>query len=184
MAVSAAIADASVESSAPGRVDVAVLGWELVPAATADADAAALGQRLFPAAPGATGQAVVVAANDSALLGAVRTALSAETVRPLTDQVVVVSPTITAFSITARLRVYRGPDPATVLQQSTAALAAYLTRVRRLGYDVTRAGIIAALGVPAVQNVLLDSPAADIVCTPAQIADPHPITVVVEGAAE
>lgn len=184
LAVSSAITDVSVVSGQPGRVDVTVLGWHAVDAVGADPAAVAQGARLFPAAGVDAGLAPVLAESAAALLDAVRTALAAETVRPLTDQVVVQAPVVLAYAITARLRTYAGPDPASVLAQSTAALAAYLTRVRRLGYDVTLAGIVAALAVPGVQNVLLDSPSADIVCQPDEIADATLIDITLEGIAQ
>jgi phage-related baseplate assembly protein len=184
LAVSSAIADVSVVSSAPGRVDVAVLGWRAVEAVGADPAAVARGARLFPAAIAGAGLVPVLAEADSALLDAVRAALSAETVRPLTDHVVVHAPAVLAYEISARLRIYGGPDPASVLAQSTAALSAYLGRVRRLGYDSTLAGIVAALAVPGVQNVLLDSPTADIVCQPDEIADATLIAITIEGLAQ
>ncbi len=184
MAVSADIADVSVVSPAAGRVDVAVLAHMIVPAADADPQDAAIGARLFPAVVPATDEAVVVAPNDSPMLLAVIAALNAEDVRPLTDQVVVAAPVVLTTPIVARLSIYRGPDPSTVVAKAQAALAAHLAAIRLLGYDMNRAGIIAALAVPGVQNVLLDSPAADIVCAAGEIAVATSVSVSVVGVTE
>jgi phage-related baseplate assembly protein len=180
MGVSAGIIDVGVSSGAPGRVDVCVLGHEIVEAAQATEAEATVGAILFPDVPVQTGQAVIIARNNSALLNAVIAALSDENVRPLTDQVVVFGPQVKQAAIVARLNVYRGPDPGTVLAQAQAALTAYLQRIRFLGYDMTRAGIIGALAVPGVQNVLLDSPAADIECAFDQVAIASSVSVTVE----
>lgn len=180
MGVSTDIIDVSVASGAPGRVDVCVLGHEIVNAAQATEAESMVGAILFPEVPVPSGQAVIVARNDAPLLKAVILALSHENVRPLTDHVVVFAPQVQAVPVLARLHVYQGPDPATVLAQSRMALSAHLQRIRRLGYDMTRAGLIGALAVPGVQNVLLDSPAADIVCAFDQLA----VAVAVELSVE
>ncbi len=170
LGVSNAILDVSVTSGAPGRVDVCVLGYEIDAAdAVTEAEAAA-GAILFSNVTVADGEAIIVARNNSALLNAVISALSAETVRPLTDHVVVFAPIIKQTTIVASLSVYRGPDPSTVLAQAQAELSAYLSRIRVLGYDMTRAGIIAALAVPGVQNVVLETPADDLVCASNEVA--------------
>lgn len=180
MGVSADIIDVGVTSSAPGRVDVCVLGHETVEVAQATEAEVMVGAILFPDVPVQTGQVVIVARNNSALLNAVIAALSDENVRPLTDQVVVFGPQVKTAQIEARLHVYRGPDPAMVLTQAQNELSAYLQRIRYLGYDMTRAGLIGALDVPGVQNVLLDSPAADIECAFDQVAIASSASVTVE----
>ena len=180
MGVSADIIDVGISSSAPGRVDVCVLGHEIVETGQVTEAEATVGAILFPDVPVQTGQAVIVARNNSALLNAVIAALSDENVRPLTDQVVVFGPQVKTAQIEARLHVYRGPDPAMVLTQAQNELSAYLQRIRYLGYDMTRAGLIGALDVPGVQNVLLDSPAADIECAFDQVAIASSASVTVE----
>ena len=97
------------------------------------------------------------------LISAVDAVLSSDTVRPLTDNVTVQSATIVNYSVTAVLTVLPGPDGSVVLAQAQAALDAYIAETQRLGRDVTRSGIFAALHQPGVQNVSLTAPAADIV---------------------
>lgn len=118
------------------------------------------------------------------VLAAVDTTLSAEDVRPLTDQVTVQAAEIIEFQVTAALTLYPGPDSAVVLADANARLADYLARNRRLGRDVTRSGIFAALHTEGVQNVALTQPAADLVITPTQAAFATATTVTVAGTAE
>ena len=97
------------------------------------------------------------------LISAVDAVLSSDTVRPLTDNVTVQSATIVTYSVTAVLTVLPGPDGSVVLAQAPAALDADIAETQRLGRDVTRSGLFAALHQPGVQNVSLTAPAADIV---------------------
>ena len=97
------------------------------------------------------------------LISAVDAVLSSDTVRPLTDNVTVQSATIVTYSVTVVLTVLPGPDGSVVLAQAQAALDAYIAETQRLGRDVTRSGLFAALHQPGVQNVSLTAPAADIV---------------------
>ena len=138
LSASGDVLDASVESPTPGLVVVSVLSR------TGDGTAS------------------------SPLQAAVDAALNAETVRPLTDTVQVRSATIVPFTVDATLTLYPGPDTAVVMADAEARLLAYVADNHRLGRDITRAGLIAALVTAGVQNVVLATPAADIEITPAQ----------------
>ena len=70
-----------------------------------------------------------------------------------------------------------------VLADANARLTAYLDANRRLGRDITRSGIFAALHTAGVQNVALAQPAADVVTTPSQAAFCTARTVTVGGTA-
>lgn len=98
-----------------------------------------------------------------ALLAKVAAALNAEDIRPMTDHVTVQSATIVPYQVVAELTMYPGPDADVIRDAALAALAKYIDSVARIGYDVTRSGIIAALHQPGVQNVSLTQPAANIV---------------------
>lgn len=102
------------------------------------------------------------------VLTAVETALSAEDVRPITDAVTVQAATIVDFAINATLTFFVGPDKAIITANAQASLSAWLAENRRLGRKGPRAGIIAALMVDGVQNVILTSPAVDVAVTSAQ----------------
>lgn len=134
------VSDASVESPTPGEVVVTILSR------TGDGTA------------------------PPELLAAVDERLNAETIRPLTDLVTVQSATIIPFTIEADLIFLNGPDQSLVTTQAQSQLDDYLTATLRLGRDVSRSGIIAALFAEGVQNVILNEPAADIVITRAECA--------------
>jgi phage-related baseplate assembly protein len=96
------------------------------------------------------------------LLEAVREAVNAERVRPMTDRVTVLSATIVPYTIEAELSIYPGPDVDVVRQTAEEAAALYVEQQRRIGYDVTLSGIYAALHQPGVQNVNLISPVGTV----------------------
>lgn len=127
-------------------------------------DAAAYGP---PETPGVVRVAVLSRTGSGAasagLLDAVEATLSAEDVRPLTDNVQVESAAIVNYSVAATLTFYPGPDSAVVMQAAQDALEAYAEANHRLGRDVTLSGIYAALHQEGVQNVALTSPAANVV---------------------
>jgi len=148
------VLDASVTSPDPGEVVVAVL------ARSGDGTAA------------------------PDLLATVEARLTDDSVRPLTDHVTVQSADILDFAVTATLTFLSGPDRAIVLASAQARLDTHLAEIRRLGRDVTRAGIIAALHPPGVQNVALASPAADIVLTRLQAGHCTGIAITDGGVAE
>lgn len=104
------------------------------------------------------------------LLALIDEALSADTVRPLTDEVTVRSVELVPFDIDARLTLYPGPDAAMILAAANAALNALLTAQRSIGRDITRSALFAALHVGGVQSVEMVSPAADIVIDDTQVA--------------
>lgn len=96
------------------------------------------------------------------LIAKVEAALNAERVRPITDQVTVLSASVVNYSVAAQLVVYPGPDSSLVLDAAQAAITAYTEDQHRMGYDITLSGIYAALHQPGVQRVNLTSPAANI----------------------
>lgn len=105
------------------------------------------------------------------LLNAVGGALNAQDVRPVSDDVQVQSAQIVPFEVRAVLHVYPGPAAKPLLDAARQALADYIEKTRKLGYDVTRSGLFAALHQPGVQRVDLLSPAADIVMASTQAGD-------------
>ncbi|WP_036041605.1 baseplate assembly protein [Bradyrhizobium yuanmingense] len=119
-----------------------------------------------------------------ALVAKVDAALNAEDIRPMTDHVIVASAEIVPFAIEAVLTMYPGPDPEVVRQAALDKLHEYISKVQRIGYDVTRAGIIGALVQPGVQNVALASPAADVVITDSQAPYCSDIDVTNAGATD
>jgi phage-related baseplate assembly protein len=120
---------------------------------------------------------------DAGLLATVNVALNYESVRPLTDRVTVRSAEIVNYAVVATLYFYDGPSSATVLSAAQAAIAAYVADRHKIGHDVTRSGIFAALHQSGVQNVVLTSPAADVVIASYQAAYCTGITITNGGVA-
>lgn len=114
------------------------------------------------------------------VLDAVRAVLDGP-VRPLTDLVTVQAADPVDFAVTAELFVFAGPDQTLILNTAQASLAAYLASARRLGRDIPRSALIAALHVGNVQRVNLLAPVADIAVTPAQFGNPSATTVTIAG---
>lgn len=97
--------------------------------------------------------------------------VSDETRRPLTDFVTVQSAEIVEYAVDATLTTFSGPDGGVVLAAAQDSLNAYIEASHRIGRDITRSAIFAALHVEGVQNVELTTPAADIVISRTQA--PH-----------
>lgn len=121
---------------------------------------------------------------DQAVLDAVAAALSAEEVRPLTDQVTVQPAVLVPFSVEAILTLYPGPDEEVVLQAAQDALNAYIEKTHRLGLDVSLSGLYKALHAEGVQRATLVQPAADVVVTPQQVSLCEAITITLGGRDE
>lgn len=118
------------------------------------------------------------------LLDAVAAALSADNVRPLTDQVTVQAAQIVLYEVVATVYTYAGPDSALVLAESQRKLVAYIEEAHRLGRDVPRSGIFSVLHSEGVQRVELVSPAADIVIDRTQAPHCTSITITPGGVDE
>jgi len=96
------------------------------------------------------------------LLATVKTALSADDVRPLTDQVLVQSAEIVPYTIAASLVILGGVSAQTVLDAAQASAQAYADSAHALGTGATIGGLIAALAVSGVHDVVLSSPVATV----------------------
>jgi phage-related baseplate assembly protein len=96
------------------------------------------------------------------LVADVDAALNNDAIRPLTDAVTVLSAAIVSYAVEAELTLFRGPDSAVVLQAATDAVQAYADESHRLGRDIVRSGIFAALHQEGVESVKLIRPSADI----------------------
>lgn len=94
---------------------------------------------------------------------AIRLHLRDEGIRPLTDVVHVLPPTVRGVNIEARLTLYPGPDAVVVQSRATSALGDWLERNRMLGMNLRRSAIFARLHQEGVHSVELIAPAEDIV---------------------
>lgn len=118
---------------------------------------------------------------DQQLLEKVDAALNKETVRPLTDRVVVQSASIIDYTVDAELVLYPGPDANVILQSARDALQKYVSEMHRVGFDVTLSGIYQALHRPGVQTVNLNTPTASIMVSDGQAAYCTAINLAIAG---
>lgn len=102
-------------------------------------------------------------APSSDVIERVHLALSKDDAIPGTDIPMVRAPAITAYEIRLKLRVKRGPDRASIETVSRAALIDYAASRHLVGEPVFLAGITAAAKVGGVENVIIETPAADLV---------------------
>ncbi|PHM73716.1 baseplate assembly protein [Xenorhabdus kozodoii] len=141
------VADASVISPAPAHVTVSILSRE------------------------GNGTA------SDELIALVNRALNDEDVRPVADRLTVQTARIIDYEIDAVLYCYPTPEYEPILQDARARLTRYTAEQHRIGRDIVRSAIFAALHVPGVQRVELKTPARDIIldktqasfCTRAQV---------------
>ncbi|PWC12645.1 baseplate assembly protein [Brenneria corticis] len=132
------VADVSVISPSPASVNVSVLSREGNGAASQE------------------------------LIAIVTAALNGEDVRPVADRVTVQSAAIVPYEIDATLYLYPGPEAEPIRAAAEQKLKTYISAQHRLGRDIRRSAIYAALHVEGVQRVELAKPAADIVLNDAQ----------------
>lgn len=174
LSASGDVLDASATSSSPDDIRALVLGVldangaspELVTAMTTAMDSAIWPGNVLVSLLSrvANGEA------DPTLVAAVNAALSADTVRPLTDTVTVQSAEIIDYTVEATIYTYAGPDSTVVLAASRARLDAYIEESHRIGRDVTLSGLYSVLHSPGVQRVELTAPLADVVVDRTQAA--------------
>jgi phage-related baseplate assembly protein len=139
LSVDPSIADVQVISSAPGTVNVYVLTGPIT---------------VQPAsAPNYLGIA------GSSLLSEVQAALTADTVRPLTDTVVTLQVTEVDYQIDAVVTLYSDADPNQSMAAAATAVQQYAIDIAsKIQRDLVPSQIIAALSVAGVYEVTLNSP--------------------------
>ena len=118
------------------------------------------------------------------LLEVVREALSDEDVRPLGDRVIVRSAGLIGYRIEAVLYLYPGPEIELILAEARSSLDRYINTQRRLGRDIRRSAIHAALHVSRVQRVELVHPVEDVVVLDHQAANCTGFSVAFGGTDE
>lgn len=116
-----------------------------------------------------------------ALLATVSAAVNGETVRPLSEEVLVYAPTIVDYTLDIALTLFAGPSVEVVQTAVQAALNTFVASSHRLGTDIIRSAIDAAAHVAGVKKVTIVSPAADIVCSADQAPYCTGISVSVAG---
>ncbi|MEA4574948.1 baseplate J/gp47 family protein [Klebsiella pneumoniae] len=99
----------------------------------------------------------------AALLAAVAAAVNDEEVRPLGDRVTVQSAEIVEYDIDATLYLYPGPESEPIINAAMASLQTFLAdNDKKIGRDIVRSAISAALHVQGVQRVVINTPTADL----------------------
>jgi baseplate J-like protein len=104
------------------------------------------------------------------MINAVKIALNDEDVRPIADRVTVQAVEVFEYQVNAKLHLFRGPQTEPILKAARDNLQRYTQRTKRIGKDITRSGIYAALHVEGVQNVEILSPETDLILNDAQSA--------------
>ncbi|EGB7047746.1 baseplate assembly protein [Salmonella enterica] len=118
------------------------------------------------------------------LLTTIKDALSAEDRRPVGDRLTVQSAEIVNYNINAKLFFYPGPESEPIQNAAHDALQAWITLQGKIGRDVARSAIMAALHVQGVQRVELTEPATDIVISDTQVARCVTVTIAKGGTDE
>ncbi|ACR70282.1 baseplate assembly protein [Edwardsiella ictaluri] len=112
------------------------------------------------------------------LLAIVDDALNDIDIRPVGDRPTIQSAEIIPYQINALLYYYPGPEQEPIRQAAEQRLKNYINEQHRIGRDIRRSAIYAALHVTGVQRVELIAPDADVIisrtqasfCTEWQIA--------------
>lgn len=104
------------------------------------------------------------------LIATVNDTLSADDKRPVADRLTVQSAEIVNYEIDALLYLYPGPESEPILSAADDALRAWLAEQGKIGRDVARSAIMAALHVQGVQRVVLLNPPEDIMIDDTQAA--------------
>ncbi|WP_105168558.1 baseplate assembly protein [Pseudoalteromonas sp. T1lg23B] len=111
----------------------------------------------------------------------VKSHLSSDDIRPLTDIVNVKSAAIKEFKIDAKLTLYSGPEEQAVRSQVEQACRDWLKTQYRLGHDISLSSLYAVLHGAGVQRVELISPTSDIVVAANQAPYCNSLKVTVGG---
>lgn len=186
LSADSSVKDVSIVTPTPDDITglvMQVLSTNGASSALSSAMQTALGSAIWPG----TVEVTVLADTDdgtpsAATLAAVASKLNAQSIRPMTDNVVVSAPGILGYAIAATLEFLEGYDQATVIDTANTALTAYLAKYTALGAAHTRAGIIGAImSASGMKNVDLLSPAQDITPTLQQAANCTGITLTPDG---
>lgn len=158
------------KSSHPSIVDVAVLG------PNDDVTINPGEVHIFPLVDGGI-------TTPPTVLTAVAAACNADKVRPLTDTVIVTSPTKVDYAIEVELTLYSGADQTSVVAAVTQQLQDFVDKKKNLlGQDVMRSQIVERSALyGSVYNVDVTAPASDLIVSAKQFSNCTSITVTVAG---
>lgn len=137
--------------------------------------------------PGTVGVYPLVAGGTtpSEVLSLVEAALNDDSVRPLTDTVVVESPTVVDYDIEVNIEIYEGGNSTEIEAAIQVALQAYADgKATAMGQDIVLSQIIAAASVTGVYSVEVDTPNADLEIDFNEVAILGTLTVNITGENE
>lgn len=105
------------------------------------------------------------------LIATVQAAVNDEDTRPLGDRVTVQGAEIIEYAIDATLYLYPGPESEPIINAALTSLQTFLVNAdKKIGRDVVRSAISAALHVQGVQRVVINAPASDLQIDNTQVA--------------
>lgn len=170
------VSDASAYSPWPAGVVVTVLGrGGQTPSAAA---MSAVAGKLVAALVLPTAAAIPAAADLPGPVGYTSGGL-----RPVADRVMVRPATLVGYTIDADVVMPTGPDNSMIGEVIAANLRAYKDAPRRLGRDIARSAIYAAIHVAGVERVTLTQPEADVMLDGTKAAQCTRIAVRINGVA-
>lgn len=121
----------------------------------------------------------------SNILNAVAAICSGKKVRPLTDTVVVVSPTPVNYNIAVDLTLYEGADQLYIVSQIQTLLQSFGdTRRAQMARDIIKAHIAGLCAQEGVYNIAVTSPASDLIIADNEVSNLGTVTVNVIGLNE
>ena len=117
------------------------------------------------------------------ILAIVLAALSDEKVRPLTDTVIVTSPTVVEYEIDLQLVTLIGADNTAALANVTKLVTDYRdAKALKLGQDITPDQLIAAALINGVvYDVTVVEPTAPVIISPTQVGKCTALTITITG---
>ncbi|HIK42148.1 baseplate J/gp47 family protein [Thermoleptolyngbya sp. M55_K2018_002] len=118
----------------------------------------------------------------SELLDAITDALTAADARPICDDVTVLAPGVTNVSTVVEVVAYTTADLTELQIQLDTAIAQFAAAKKaRLGQDLVRSQLVAALSLEGVYSVTVTSPASDSIVGPTNYLNMTGLTVTITG---
>ncbi len=115
------------------------------------------------------------------LIATVQAALNDETIRPLSEEVIVAAGTVAGYALDIGLILYPGASTELAVAAAEAALAAYAADHHKLGADIVRSAIDAAAHNSGVKEVIIRSPEVNVVCDEGHAPYCTALAVAVDG---
>ncbi len=118
---------------------------------------------------------------DSALIETVQTALNDETIRPLSEEVIVKAATVVNYAIEIDLILYPGATSELAVNNALENLTKYKDNFHRLKADIDESAIKGQAYSSGIKKIVVNQPASDIECDETQAPYCTGITVNVLG---